>query len=101
MIQTAAAEAVSGQQLKSDQDVHNLIADLPLRPGVLDITSDHVARMDDKEYKDWIARLEEAKKHAEVLLRRDDWIEVTDYSNLNSKAQNKERYLFLFATDLP
>ena len=101
LLQTAAAEAASGQRLRSDQDVRELIADLAHRPGVLSISVDDVAKMDAETYQRWLAKLDESKKRAEELIQKGEWIDVIDYSNLNSKAETKERYLFLLEAEMP
>ena len=100
MLRDAAVGVAGGEQLTPDDQLQNLITDLPLQPGVLSETAVSIGKMNADQFKEWLKKLKESETRAEQLIRKGDWMEVADYSN-RDKAATKEQYLFLLEREMP
>ncbi len=86
----------TGQQLAPDVALRDVISDLPLKTGALDITPADIAVMSADTFTQWLNKLQTARFRVSDLLdgKAAQWLE------LSSRAQN-EKFTFVRLNDLP
>jgi hypothetical protein len=97
VIQAAAAGTTTGQAVKVDSRLGELISELPLKTDALLVTSKQLSGFTEKQYRDWLNKLREARTLADNLIRRPQ----SQWQVIERPDGKKEQMNFFLLSELP
>ena len=99
-LKTSILIAVTGQniEINAQENLQELITNLPLRTNALDINAGQLANMNPAVFQRWLAQLETAQKNTQLLIDNAKWRRI---NSVDDTKDTTTLFCYLDLTDMP